>query len=167
MTIYDGQPRDRVTGYHGDRDLFSFGPCTSFVPLSGNRRASGEPFKRFYFIVRSLITPDFSTHPLVFHLFLSIIQFAVDGRVNAFTRAYGYVTSTRSIRLLRERYNVRGNGWNGFFERRRELIIDFPRFAYIYIYKTEYVDAPQGASYSICNRRNVSRRNGLGNDKSN
>lgn len=52
-------------------------------------------------------------------------------------------------------------------KKEEELIIDFPRFAYIYIYKTEYVDAPQGASYSICNRRNVSRRNGLGNDKSN
>lgn len=36
-TIHDGETRNRVTGYHGDRDLFPVGPYTSFVPDWGNR----------------------------------------------------------------------------------------------------------------------------------
>lgn len=81
LTIYDGQPRDRVTGYHGDRDLFSFGPYTSFVPLSGNRSSEVVNSRSKAFISYILYNASFFYFPSIpspvslSFPFLSVIQF--------------------------------------------------------------------------------------------
>lgn len=136
MTIYGGQPRDRVTGYHGDRDLFSFGPYASFVPLSGNEEERVVNSRSFQSL---LFYPTFSNNAAFFYFHPSPPRLpSSSSSLDALTRLRGLTFTLRPhdrygrSALTLTSKETDGTGFSrGEGKKEEELIIDFPRFAYI------------------------------------